>query len=347
MVWELGGGVVEQVESYKYLGLDLKGNLSWGMYKSRLIGKARKNMVSSWSMGIQSGLMSVGAAIGVWKALVRPVLEYGVEVWGDEKWEEAEKIQREMGRRIMGVKSFTNNEVVLGDLGWWRMKARRDLLKLKFWWKLLKMKSDRFTRLVYAWDSTSKLERSWSSRIEALLQGLGLHEYWKSQETGMNIKEWETLVRAKIQEREQKVWWNKVLESRKLRTYRLVKNELKMEEYLGNEDDKGRREMAKVRSGTSDLRIETGRHLQEKQKVEERRCWFGCGVVEDEKHFLLERTMDDDIRKETVEELGQAKYESRGLDILLGKGNMEEIKIGATYIKRAIARRERVLKFVN
>jgi len=138
-----------------------------------------------------------------------------------------------------------------------------------------------------------------------------------------------------------------VQESKKLRTYRLLQNELKMDEYLGNENDKGRREMAKLRSGTSDLRIETGKHPEEKQKLKDRRCWFGCGVGEDEKHFFLECTMYDDIRKDTVEELVQDKYESRCLDILLRKGNMEEIKIGATYIKRAVARRERVLKFVN
>ena len=169
-------------------------------------------------------------------------MEYGVVVWGEEKWEEAEKIQREMGRRILGVKTFTNNEAVLGDLGWWRMKARRDLLKLKYWWKLLKMKSDRLPRKVYVWDSSRKVKRSWSASIEVLLQHLGLQEFWVSQEIAMEIKEWELLVRSKIQEREQKLWWQGVQESKKLRTYRLVKKELKLEGYLENKDEKGRRE---------------------------------------------------------------------------------------------------------
>merc|ERR1712081_11278 len=134
--------------------------------------------------------------------------------------------------------------------------------------------------------------------------------------------------KVKIHEREQKLWWQGVQESKKLRTYRLVKNELKLEGYLENKDKKGRREMARMRSGTNVLRIETGRQLVQKEKLEERRCWFGCDAVEDEKHFLLNCTMYDDIIKVTVEELGRSKYENQEIEILLGKGKKKEKRIG-------------------
>ena len=49
-------------------------------------------------------------------------------------------------------------------------------------------------------------------------------------------------------------------------------------------DEVGRKALARLRSGTNELRIETGRHegLQRKYRI----YWFGCGEVEDEKHFL-------------------------------------------------------------
>merc|ERR1712083_1079272 len=53
--------------------------------------------------------------------------------------EEAEKLQREMGKRILRLKVSTNNEVVLGELGWWKMKARRDMIRLRYWRKLVNM----------------------------------------------------------------------------------------------------------------------------------------------------------------------------------------------------------------
>ena len=71
--WSLGGGRVEQVGSYKYLGLDLKGNLGWKKLKERLIEKAKKNMRAAWAMGIRKGQLTVRAAEQVWKTLLRPI----------------------------------------------------------------------------------------------------------------------------------------------------------------------------------------------------------------------------------------------------------------------------------
>ena len=70
MIWTLGGKVIEQVNTYKYLGLDLKGNLKWKMMKDRLESKTRRIMNIAWAMGIQSGHLSVVAADMVWKMLV-------------------------------------------------------------------------------------------------------------------------------------------------------------------------------------------------------------------------------------------------------------------------------------
>src|SRR6185436_5149585 len=44
---------------------------------------------------------SVKACVNLYEALVRSVLEYGVVVWNSVEWDEGERIQREMGRRIL------------------------------------------------------------------------------------------------------------------------------------------------------------------------------------------------------------------------------------------------------
>jgi len=89
-----------------------------------------------------------------WNALVRPVLEYGAVVWGDAKWEEAEAVQREMGKMILRCSSKMANEVVLGELGWWTLKGRRDMLRLKFWGKVGRMSSRRLVKQVYTQSHT-------------------------------------------------------------------------------------------------------------------------------------------------------------------------------------------------
>ena len=57
-----------------------------------------------------------------------------------EKWEEAERLARRMGRAILGVRRSTVNEVVMGELGWWTMKARRDFLRLMYWREIVTKK---------------------------------------------------------------------------------------------------------------------------------------------------------------------------------------------------------------
>ena len=73
----------------------------------------------------------------IWTHLIRPTLEYGAEIWGDVEWEEAEKVQRVMARRILRCSSKTANVVVLGELGWETMKARRMKLMLNYWGKFV------------------------------------------------------------------------------------------------------------------------------------------------------------------------------------------------------------------
>ena len=90
--WMLGGGRIEQVNSYKYLGVDVKGNLKWADMKKRLVNKTRRTMTKAWAMGVQSGHLSVKAADAIWKVIVRPTAEYGAEIWGEDEWEEMEKI---------------------------------------------------------------------------------------------------------------------------------------------------------------------------------------------------------------------------------------------------------------
>ena len=52
----------------------------------------------------------------MWETLIRAGLEYGAEVWGVAgEWEEAEIIQREMGRRILKYHGKTANPAVRGD----------------------------------------------------------------------------------------------------------------------------------------------------------------------------------------------------------------------------------------
>ena len=266
----------------------------------------------------------------------------GLKFGGREKWEEAEKLQREMGKRILRLKVSTNNEVVLGELGWWKMKARRDMIRLRYWRKLVNMGKERLPRIAYEGELRTGGE-NWASHIEKLLRELELEEHWEKQEVEESESKWNAMLKTKLQKREERKWRKKVESMDKLRTYRTIKTKLKSEEYLKIDDEEGRKQMARIRSGTNDLRIETGRH--EGLDREARKCWFGCGEVEDEEHFLMKCKMYGDLRSDFIESIGTEIFQKRGRKIMLGKGSKEELKQAFKYIKRASARRRRILSY--
>ena len=88
----------------------------------------------------------------------------------------------------------------------------------------------------------------------------------------------------------------------KLRTYRLLKNNLCFEEYLKHPDLRARETMTRLRGGTNELRIEKGRHrVTNRDQIlhESERVCLICvsGEVEDECHFLIDCVEYEDLRE--------------------------------------------------
>ena len=113
-------------------------------------------------------------------------------IWGDVKWEEAEAVQREMGKMILRCSSKMANEVVLGELGWWPLKARRDLLRLKFWGKIVsRMSSSRLVKHVYV-ESRKRMKQANGERCMA-----ARNNHMQYGDMGQRIEREDTCTRRK------------------------------------------------------------------------------------------------------------------------------------------------------
>ena len=85
----LGDTELEIVEFYKYLGLVLDKKFTWRAHKTKILEKARRRMKALCGLGLKEGV-SARAMLRGWQVLVRPILEYGVEIWGEKNWKEGE-----------------------------------------------------------------------------------------------------------------------------------------------------------------------------------------------------------------------------------------------------------------
>jgi len=214
---------------------------------------------------------------------------------GENNWKKGEDIQLEMGRRVLRVSKMTTKEVIQGELGLKKLSSRRELLRLCYWNKLVKMKDkeESKNRLLYRMYKVRREEfmrnvrkndkKNWCYWIWKSLKELDLEEIWETERVDHNFKK--TIVEAR-KRREEQEWREQMTKKPKLRRYITLKTKLELEEYVLRFEKRNRRQLTMMRGGTNYLRIERGRW--EKETKEERVCNVCVSQeIEDEKHFLL------------------------------------------------------------
>ena len=138
--WRLSGEKVEVKTSYKYLGVNIVTNIAdWNTHVERMLTRARnKSRDLLWLCRRDIGLRPRSAAT-MWKALVRPMLEYAAELWAGEISKEragkVEKIQTDFARAILGLTGVYGvpNVLVRAELGLEKLESRREKLRLGYW----------------------------------------------------------------------------------------------------------------------------------------------------------------------------------------------------------------------
>jgi len=280
---------------------------------------------------------------------VRPLLEYGCELWGEKKWAEAELIQRSMGKFILGAPISMTNEAVLGELGWVPLVDRRLGLRLRYWHKLINMREGRLVKEAY--EMERERNGKWAKVTKEGLYKLGLGEFWESQRTRMSQEKWAELLEGKLKGWCELEWKKRMSMKPKLRRYAQRKEELKYERYLDCGHMMGRSLLTRLRTGSSWLRLEMGRRGRLRLERVVRTCEVCWLAVEDGLHFLRECEGYKDLREEAEREIreewskrllvvsGEREWES----LFWGEGDQKTSDTVMRYIARAAARRDRVL----
>ena len=240
-----------------------------------------------------------------------------------------------MARQILRCSSHTAIAAMMGDLGWWSLRARRDIQRLRYWGNLVCMSPDRITRIVYA-TMKSDLERApassnnWCFYTKGLLQSLGLIEYWNKESLFPGKENWKCLIASKIAQREQNLWKKEVLSKGKLRTYRTIKTDLCLEPYLLHGGSLARSVLFSLRSGSNRLRIETGRWKKPYEEAEDRLCLLcKSNEVEDEVHFVASCEFYGDLRHKFFLKIFEATQGKVNLYNELDKHFIFELTTGA------------------
>ena len=223
--WTLSGERVEVKTQYKYLGVDvLERTVDWRTHVNRITAKARaRSNDLLWTCRRDKG-MRPRSAVTMWKALVRPIIEYAAEIWGGEisaaLSDRMEKVQTDFGRAILGLKGHIGvaNDFVRAELGMETLEARREKLRLGYWRRIFVANQNRVLVVVArlrrqeVMAGRRESHTSWMWGTRRLLVVRGMRELWETPELCFCVRQGSARFKEQMKIRWKKLCYEEVEE---------------------------------------------------------------------------------------------------------------------------------------
>ena len=298
----VGGKRLEPVQTFCYLGFDVKAS-GTVQHALRLLSEKAAKAMRPLNHAISRFNIPVKIAIKLFHSYIEPIILYNAEnsliltnkQFGlpPEKIIINEKIvvnllHRKFLKYILGVNKSAPNLAIYGDTGETPLLAKGFRLMINFWYRLHTLSGE--TLVKKALTENISLRSPWLKTIETLLNIFHIPysespSKFKSDTISFINQKYNSL-------------WKKDMEqgdSPRLDFYKTIKKDFGFEDYLLNKYEI-RRNIAKLRTSTHSLEIQTGRH---KNKLRSERICRTCNLekVETETHFLIECPSYDLIRR--------------------------------------------------
>ena len=299
----LGSKKLENVRSYKYLGLTITPS---GEIKSALDDLRSRALKAYMALKNKLGTCfrdHIDDTIGLFDAMIKPILLYGSDFWGclkTPKNNPVENLYMQFCRQILGVQKNTTTMGVLLELGRTPLMLEARRLSLKNWERI--KNGDGNILVDCSYKNSSEKELDWNATICRLLSEHGM-QYRITEETSDTGDAF--LGKAKDIHYQEAFTQIQNPES-KLRTYALIKTNIGREPYLKEiKNTKYRQKLTKFRLSNHRLLIESGRHM--KLPITERICPMCRAGIEDEIHFLVKCNFYESARKPLLDMCVQLK----------------------------------------
>ena len=294
----LAGKPLEPVQSFCYLGFDVKASGTVKHAMNTLYEKANKAMRPLFQTIARFNL-PVKTSLRIFHAYIEPIALYNAENWAAFTDKEIEKfssdsllqilstgkadiLHRKFLKYVLGTSSSCPNMAMYGDTNEQPLTMKAFRLMLNFWHRVTNLSSN--TLVKKALLENINLRTNWIKTVEKLLGDLSLtdtiDETYKFKEKT-----------RKAMEKRFSEYWNKVVheDTARLLFYKSIKSEQGFEPYLDIPNFEDRKSIARLRCSNHSLHIEQGRHRHIPR--ENRLCRLcPSKKVETEEHFLTECT---------------------------------------------------------
>ena len=306
---------IEIITEYKYLGtiITTATNDMFAKNLDHLTGKVR-NALFALDCYIQHSInyLQPSLAMKMFDTQIVPILEYMSEIWYKNKvLSDMEKIHLKYIKTSLRVKPSSSTWAVYAECGRFPLKIKIQVQLIKYWKRILRLNDDSIAKNAYKslYDLHGMGQENWCTHVQNILNEAGMQSVWVEQ----YISDRDLAI---LKETLYKSYMDKCLanicdseNNPKLRTYKLFKNEFKLEKYLTHAYNINYTvALTRFRISSHNLRIETGRYTKpNKTPVDERICLYcSSQTIEDELHFILECDLYTDERSRLL----QISYDS-------------------------------------
>ena len=134
--WKVEGKVIEQVKTFRYLGVLFHYKLSWSTHRKHSLALAKNQLSAVSRFHYQKGNQFVPAAIQVFQAKIITQLLYGIPIWILAFNKEVEQICVTFLRRILGIPNSVGFSTLYAELGLHLLESRAWITTIKYWLRL-------------------------------------------------------------------------------------------------------------------------------------------------------------------------------------------------------------------
>ena len=343
-IFVLDGNTLEPVQSFCYLGIDIKcsGTMKHAMnVLNDKGGKALRPLLHTMARFN----IPVKTSIKLFNTFISPILLYNTEnltclsdkeltkfdhnfIFSNIASSKIDVTHRKFLKFVMGVSKSCPNVSIYGETGEIPLSLKSYRLTLNFWYRITNLPDTSLVKQALL--ENIHLRTNWIRTIEVLVNTLELTDKIGNHSKFMGA------AKSAVDKGYQK-WWKTVLqdsEQSRLSFYKKVKSEFEMENYLNITNFQQRRHISKLRCSDHGLEIEKGRHKNTPRN--ERLCKLcKSGQIEDEEHFLLDCSLYSTLRlKYNFEHINEVTDFFTG-DTLntLGKYLKEAFEVRDTIVK--------------
>ena len=291
------GKLLENVSSFKYLGLTFNFNGKFNLGVKHLKEQGRRAMMALLRRSRQLEL-PVSTQLDLFNTLVRPVLTYSCEVWGYSCVEIVEALHLEYCKYVLHLKKSTPDCFVYGETGQFPLYIHIYSRMVKFWHKLVTGNSGKYSAAILhtllECLTFNIYSSDWLLKIQQILNECGLSFVWNFPHS-VSTKWLDATLTQKLKDIFLQKWAEKCNVCRKGCHYSLFKSQFGFECYLDDLPQCYRIALTKLRTSNHKLPVEKGRYANLPR--DQRFCTL-CNTDQmgDEYHFLLECPSLADLR---------------------------------------------------